>query len=63
MDIQDILVFYPHFSNDPTWIIVPCETHDELHFLQQLVCFLSGASIVADERANLPFDSELLLFL
>jgi hypothetical protein len=63
MDIWDVIVFHPHPGDDPTWIVMPWETHEELHFLQQLFCFFPSATIVANEGANLPFDSELFLFL
>jgi hypothetical protein len=39
------------------------ETRREFHLLQNSVCFFPYASIIADERTNLSFDSQLFLFL
>jgi len=63
MNIRDVFFFHPHFWNDPAWIIVPWETHKEFHFFQHFVSFFPDASTIADERSNMPLDSQLLLLL
>jgi hypothetical protein len=61
MRIWGLLIFDSHLRNDPAGIIMPGETCQKFHFPQQFVCFITRASTIADERAYLPFNPQLLL--